>query len=228
MPRTARIAPGGLVYHVLNRSVGKRRLCANDADFEAFERIMIEAHRRHPIRILSYCVLFNHWNFVVWPEKDGQVSDYFRWLAHTHAMRWRVAHRNARSGRLYQERFKSFPVQVEHLLTVLRYVERIPLSAGLVVNAQEWRWGGLWARKEGDHAIKSILSPWPVKRPANWAARMKAPLSAEDLGRLQTSIERSRPFGDDAWVQRTVSELKLEHTVRPPGRPPKRSDRGRG
>jgi hypothetical protein len=24
-----------------------------DADFEAFERVMIEAHERHPIRILS-------------------------------------------------------------------------------------------------------------------------------------------------------------------------------
>ena len=27
-----------------------------DADFEAFERVMVEAHRRQPIRILSYCV----------------------------------------------------------------------------------------------------------------------------------------------------------------------------
>jgi putative transposase len=65
-------------------------LFRQDADFEAFERVMIEAHRRHPIRILSYCVLSNHWHFVVWPGTDGQVTAFFRWLAHTHAMRWRV------------------------------------------------------------------------------------------------------------------------------------------
>jgi putative transposase len=45
-----------------------------DADFEAFQRVMIEALRRDPIRMLSYCVLSNHWHFVVWSETDGQVT----------------------------------------------------------------------------------------------------------------------------------------------------------
>ncbi len=51
---------------------------------------------------------------------------------------------------------------------------------------------------------------------------MNTPLDAKELGRLRTSIERGRPYGDDDWVKQTVSELKLEHTVRPQGRPPKR------
>ncbi len=68
MPRIARNAPGVQVYHVLNRSVGKMHLFSSDADFEAFQRVMIEAHQRHPIRILAYCILSNHWHFVVWPE----------------------------------------------------------------------------------------------------------------------------------------------------------------
>jgi putative transposase len=222
MPRTARHAPGGQVYHVLNRSVGKMHLFAKDADFEAFQAVMIEAHRRHPIRILSYCILSNHWHFVVWPEADGQVTDYFRWLAHTHAMRWRVAHRTVGYGHLYQGRFKSFPVQSDgHLLTVLRYVERNALGAGLVERADDWRWGGLSARRNGDRELKAILSPWPVERPADWTKRVNAPLSAKELGRLRPSLERGRPYGSDDWVKRTASELRLEHTVRPEGRPPK-------
>src|SRR5208337_775787 len=111
MPRVARKAPGGQVYHVLNRSVGKMHLFGKDADFEVFQRVMIEAHQRHPIRILSCCVLSNHWHFAVWPDADGQVTAFFRWLAHTHAMRWRVAHRSVGYGHLDQGRFKSFPVQ---------------------------------------------------------------------------------------------------------------------
>ena len=35
MPRTARKAPGGQVYHVLNRSVGKMRLFAQDGTLMA-------------------------------------------------------------------------------------------------------------------------------------------------------------------------------------------------
>ena len=46
------------------------------SEFEAFERVMVEAHQRQPIRILSYCVLSNHLHFVVWPEADGQVTDF--------------------------------------------------------------------------------------------------------------------------------------------------------
>ena len=182
MPRVARQTPGGLVYHILNRSVGRMHLFGKEADFEAFERVMIEAHKRHPIRILSYCVLSNHWHFVVWPTAEGQVTAFFRWLTHTHAMRWRVAHRKVGYGHLYQGRFKSFPVQSdEHLLTVLRYVERNALGAGLVARAEQWRWSGLWARRRGDDAIQAVLSPWPVKRPTNWLDRVNAALSTQEL-----------------------------------------------
>jgi putative transposase len=193
-----------------------------DADYEAFERIMVEAHQRHPIRILSYCVLSNHWHFVVWPDEDGQLTDFFRWLAHTHAMRWRVSHRTVGHGPLYQGRFKSFPVQRDdHLLGLLRYVERNPVSAGLVERAQLWRWGSLWSRAHGGKEIKALLSPWPVDRPANWTARVNAALTANELDRVRASIARGRPYGDDEWVRQTVSKLGLQHTVRPEGRPRK-------
>ena len=39
MPRPARVAPGGMIFHVLNRGVGRMRLFLKDADFEAFERV---------------------------------------------------------------------------------------------------------------------------------------------------------------------------------------------
>jgi putative transposase len=193
-----------------------------DADFEAFEQVMIEAFERHPIRILSYCVMSNHWHFAVWPENDAQVTDFFRWLAHTHAMRWRVSRRTVGFGHLYQGRFKSFPVQSdEHLLTLCRYIERNPLSAGLVRKAQLWRFSSLWARTQGRDAIQALMAPWPVKRPKNWIDRVNAALSAKELDHIRVSIERGRPYGSDTWVTRTVAELGLQHTVRSEGRPRK-------
>lgn len=38
MPRMARYAPGGLVYHVLNRGVGRQQLFFSDDDYLAFEQ----------------------------------------------------------------------------------------------------------------------------------------------------------------------------------------------
>jgi putative transposase len=64
---------------------------------------------------------------------------------------------------------------------------------------------------------------WPVERPANWTARVNAPLTQKELDRVRVSIERGRPYDEETWVRETVKELGLEQTVRPEGRPRKAS-----
>jgi putative transposase len=225
MARHARIAPGGLVYHVLNRSVGRMKMFRTDRDFEAFLRVLAEAQERRPIPLLAYCALPSHWHLVVRPEADGDLSAFFRWLAHTHAMRWRVSHHTVGYGHLYQGRFKSFPVQTDaHLLILCRYVERNALSAGLVQRAEQWRWSSLWTRLHGSAEQQALLSPWPVPRPTDWLDRVNAALTPRERDRLTTSLQRDRPLGDDSWTARTVRRLGLEHTLRREGRPEKRTD----
>jgi putative transposase len=217
MPRKARVAPGGLIYHVLNSAAGRKRLFHGGRDFAGFERVMQQAWQRVGLPILSYCILPNHWHFIAAPREDGELTAFFRWLANTHAMRWRVSHRH---GPLYQGRFKSFPIQRdEHLLTACRYVERNALSAGLVQRAEDWRWGSLWARCHGGEELKSWLAEWPVDRPRNWVATVNAPLSDKELQCLQASETRGRPFGSERWIEQTVRKLDLRYTIRPQGRP---------
>ena len=103
-------------------------------------------------------IIKNHWHFVVWPTTDTQVTEFFRWLTNTHAVRWRVARRTVGWGSLYQGRFKAFPVQRnEHVLTVCRYVERNASRAGLIKRAENWRWGSLWARLKGPAELRNLL-----------------------------------------------------------------------
>ena len=51
MPRRARIAPGEIIYHALNRANGRGQLFDKPEDYAAFERIMVAAMRRSPIRL---------------------------------------------------------------------------------------------------------------------------------------------------------------------------------
>jgi putative transposase len=220
MARQPRVAPGGLIYHVLNRSAGNVEFLRREKDFAAFEKLLIEAHQRHPIKLLSYCLMGTHWHFVVFPENDGDLTAFFRWLTHTHAMRWRVAHQTVGFGHLYQGRFKSFIVEEDkHLLNLCRYVERNALAAGLVDRAQDWRWSSLWAREEGPPELRAILSEWPVNRPRNWIERVNRPLAEKELARIQTCISRGQPLGGAAWVEQTVNRLHLQHTIGKEGRP---------
>src|SRR5438876_1781806 len=160
MPRHARAAPGGYVYHALNRAVARLPLFQKDEDYRAFERVLAEALLKHPTRILAYCLMPNHWHFVLWPEQDDEITAFLRWLTHTHTQRWHAHYHSAGTGHLYQGRFKAFPIEAdEHLYAVLRYVERNALRAGLVERAEDWRWGSLWRRRYGE---VDLLHPWPV------------------------------------------------------------------
>jgi putative transposase len=223
MPRIARHAPGGIVYHVLNRANGRLRLFKKPDDFRAFEGVMLEAHRRVPIRILDWCIMGNHWHLALWPRRDGELTRFMRWLTLTHAQRWKQAHGAVGWGHLYQGRFKSLPVQDDpHLLTLLRYVHRNPVAAKLVRRAELWQWSSLWVRTHREHEMSELLlplRPWPIELPHNWLTLVNAPLADAEEQRVRTSIERGRPYGSETWVAQTVKRLGLEQTIRPRGRP---------
>ena len=233
MPRHARHTPAGHVYHVLNRSAGRIALFRKPQDYAAFERILLEARARIDLPLLAWCLMKNHWHFVVQPRTSSQLTGFFRWLTHTHAMRWRVAHRSVGWGHLYQGRFKTFPVQGRddggrrHFLRVCRYVQRNAMTAGVVKHAQAWRWGSLWVQQEGPAELQALLSPWPVERPRNWLQLVNAPMTPKELARLRLSVARGQPYGDAKWVAEAVEKLNLEHTIRREGRPPRLTSEAR-
>jgi putative transposase len=210
-----------LIYHVLNRAAGRLRLFRTDRDYLAFERIVVEALQRHPIRILDYVIMPNHWHFAVWPREDDEVTNFFRWLAHTHSMRWHTAKHVIGIGPLYQGRFKSFPVENDDrtVLTVLRYMSRNPLRAGLVRSAIDWRWGGLHVRANRLAPLADLLVPWPVDEPRDWLRVIDEPMTPAEEEAVRTAIRRSRPFGSPAWIDRTARKLGLDWTLHPRGRP---------
>lgn len=70
MGRPLRAAAGGVLYHVLNRANGRLPLFEKAGDYEAFERVLGEAHERLAMRTLAYCVMPNHWRMILWPRQD--------------------------------------------------------------------------------------------------------------------------------------------------------------
>lgn len=207
MPRTARTIVGGYVYHVLNRANGRLRLFRKEADFQAFEDIVAEAHQRVPLRILGYVVMGNHWHFVVWPRRGhgAEVTAFFRWRSITHAQRWHAHHGTTGMGHVYQGRFKSFPVAAdEHLLAVLRYVERNPLRAGLVERSEDWQWSSLHRRLRGTPDDQALLCESPVPLGRRWVEHVNRPQSEAEAAAIQESLLRGRPYGGSVWQHKVA------------------------
>ena len=220
------------MYHVLNRGVGRMTLFADEADYAAFERCVAAAQAAVPMRLLAYSVMPNHWHLVLWPLGDGDLGAFMQRLTLTHARRWQEHRHRHGTGHVYQGRYKSFPVaRDEHLLAVLRYVERNPLRAGLVARAEDWRWTSLWRRRNpprrsADPAERHgpELTPWPITEPTAWLRRVNTAETPAEMAALHRSVERGQPYGSRAWVTRQTVALGLESAFRPRGRPPKNKE----
>ncbi len=222
MGRIPRVDVGNIIYHVINRANARLPLFENDDDYELFEEILTQAKEKFDIRILSYCIMPNHWHLVLYPKNDGDVSMFMQWLTLTHTQRWHSQHKTIGNGHLYQGRYKSFPVQTnEYLLQLFRYIERNALRANLVKKAEDWKWSSLYIREKESRDQKKILSSWPVEKPTNYIKFVNEPQTAKELESLRYSVNKCKPYGKENWVNRIIDKFKLGLTTRERGRPKK-------
>jgi len=112
-------------------------------DDSAFMRVLDEAWQIVPLPIFAMVARPNHWHFVIRPETSDQVNEFVRRLTAMHTMCWHAHSKTGGTGHLCQGRFKSFPIQNDdHLLTVMRYVDRNPVRGNFIELAEDWQWRG--------------------------------------------------------------------------------------
>ncbi|MFO0957832.1 MAG: transposase [Isosphaeraceae bacterium] len=219
MPRTARASAADYCYHVLNRGNGRAEVFHKPEDFDAFLAAVDDACRRLPMRVLGYCLMPNHFHLVLRPHGDGDLSRWMQWLMTAHVRRYRRHYGS--SGHVWQGRFKAFPIQDdEHLRTVLRYVERNAMRAGLAGRARDWLHGSLHWRLSPPGPVALEPTGLLPAAPA-WADHVEQPMSEAELSALRRCVIRGKPYGDDAWSRRAAELLGLESSLRPRGRPRK-------
>ena len=170
--------------------------------------------RRFPeMRILSYCLMPNHWHLVLLPLVYGLLSDFMQWVEATHTARWNRDHDRVGQGGIYQGRFKSFPIEDgDHLANVMRYVERNALEAGLVRSAEQWHWGSLHYRPVDPSPALALACPFvlgeiPWMTPAEWIDHVNTPLATSVRRTLKQCELTGEPFGSEPFKARFTESV---------------------
>lgn len=139
MPRPPRIEYPGAVHHVYSRGNNRQPLFLDDEDRSAYLTALEKVIKWKGWQCLAFVLMPNHSHFVFRTPKPNLASG-MQWLHGSFARKFNDRHR--KSGHLFQGRYGSKLVLTdEHLWTVLAYVVRNPVAAGLCARPEHWRWG---------------------------------------------------------------------------------------
>jgi putative transposase len=204
MPRRWRV--DGQICHVYNRAAAKLAFMRNADDYRAFLRILAssKAQTKDRIKLFGYCLMPNHWHFIICPATTHDMSQFMRHLTRRHALSFLRANPE-RSGAVYQGRFGCVPVQDDHhLRTALLYVDRNPFRAKLVPSAEAWLWSS--ALHHVGEVDDPLLDPLPQGLFRDWLTDVNRVDPSDAL--VRSSVRRGLPIGDDQWRARLSEDWR--------------------
>ena len=137
MARQAREKSTTGIYHVMLKGLDGRNIFLDDADRALFLEKLDKAREAGGFELYAYCLMDNHVHLLL---KEGEELG-------TSIKRITVGyvqlHNNkyGRTGHLFQNRFNSEAVEEDqYLMTVIRYIHRNPLKAGMVSRLKDYSW----------------------------------------------------------------------------------------
>lgn len=147
MSRHARIQSGTGIYHTMLRGVNRQEIFLNDDDRLKFIQILTQQLSPKdelgfplPARcvIYAYCLKPNHVHLLI-RESSEMISETMKRIAQTYAQYFNWKHQ--RIGHLFQERFRSEPVNnMEYFVTLIRYIHQNPIAGGLTKTVADYIW----------------------------------------------------------------------------------------
>ncbi|MBX3176796.1 MAG: transposase [Candidatus Hydrogenedentes bacterium] len=209
MPRTARIVLPGVPHHITQRGNNRQQVFFDDADHKAYLAMLREEALDHGFRILGYCLMPNHVHIVGIPARKASLARTvgaanFRYTVH-------AKRKYRRHGHLWQGRFYSCPMDENHTIRALCYVELNPVRAGMQSLAWEYTWSSAKAHSFS-HAESSLLNleRWRGRFTAlEWREHLlETSGNTAFLNRIRYCTQKGRPLGDADFEKRAMRIAK--------------------
>src|ERR1051326_2177767 len=164
--RFPRVVMPGRPHHVLQRGNRKSNVCGNVSDRLVYLRLLRNACESHGTSIWEYTLMDNHVHHIMVPERVDSLAKTIK-EAHAEYSRY-INTKYDLVGHVWQGRFKSFPMDWDHYVNVVRYVLRNPVRAGLVARAEDIFWSSAAARCglredlliSNDHPLAAEILNW--------------------------------------------------------------------
>jgi putative transposase len=225
-PRTH--VPGGL-YHVILRGNHQQAVFDLAADYQMFEDVVARALLRYDTRVHAYCWMPNHVHLAaqVGNERLGRLMQL---VASMYARR--KQRRVPTTGHLFERRYRAILVDTDaYWLTLVRYIHRNPVEAGIVPNCADYPWsshrsylgqaGPAWlttaptlamfgeSTSEAMVAYQRFVADDTRAATVESVSRGRASMSAERLATFATDVRRNIRSLEDVVIE-VAAELDVD------------------
>ncbi len=142
MARALRIEYPGAYYHVMNRGQSRRNIFIEDKGRQTFLDLLGEIVRLWKVEMYAYCLMDNHYHLLLSTPIAG-LARPMRHLDGIYTQKFNRVHH--RDGPLFRGRYKAILIDAEeYFLSVVRYIHKNPLGAGVVSEIDRYRWSSHW------------------------------------------------------------------------------------
>lgn len=157
--RQPRIIEDGARYHVTARANRKEMILDTSSMKELFLSVVKRAKMKYEFRLENFCIMGNHFHFIIQPSRGECLSAIMRWILSVFAMAFNKI--KGFTGHVWGCRFFSrIIVNLRELVQVFEYIDDNPVKASQVKDRREWRWGGLWHHRTGCREIVETPEIW--------------------------------------------------------------------
>jgi REP element-mobilizing transposase RayT len=157
--RQPRQLAAGARYHVTARANRKEMILDSSAMKEFFLFVLKRAKAKYDFRLENFCIMGNHFHFIIQPQKGESLSDIMRWILSVFAMGYN--RKKGVTGHVWGSRFFSRIIaSLRDFMQVFEYMDENPVKASQVADRREWRYGGLGHYRSGCRDIVGDRPEW--------------------------------------------------------------------
>tara|TARA_R110001592_G_scaffold356228_1_gene657668 strand:+ start:129 stop:746 length:618 start_codon:yes stop_codon:yes gene_type:complete len=197
----------GIAHHITQRGNNKQTVFYDDEDHHRYLSLLAHYAPLHRLRILAYCLMPNHVHIVGVPAEENSLA---KAIGRTH-MQYTIHFQQKYHvhGHLWQSRFYSCPMDEEHTINALAYVELNPVRAGFLTTPWEYPWSSA-----PPHCTTSVssavlnLERWRSRFTTEyWQDFLRSSLGKNDFCETIREYSRSgKPMGNAVFLKR-VKEI---------------------
>ncbi|GAB3657278.1 transposase [Ramlibacter alkalitolerans] len=225
MARLPRLTVPGYPHHIIQRGNNRQPIFGDRADYELLLGLIDEHARKQQVAVHAYVLMSNHLHLLATPETVEGIPQLMQAVGRRYVRTFNLRH--ARTGTLWEGRYRSTLIQAErYLLACMVYLDLNPVRAGMVADPAEYPWSSYhhYVGRRNDrlvtpHPLYWELGNTPFAREQAYEELVHAGITPSQQQALTDSALRGWALGEPDYVadlqRRTARRVARSQAGRP-------------